>query len=127
MQSMSTLDSLFLHAENEVSHMHLGAVALFDGPAPRASSPVSSRAGSRCWRDTASACGWCRGVWAGHCGWRILIFGWGTTCVTRRCRAPAARRNCTNSSDVSWPSRLTSAARCGRCGCSRAPMQTAGD
>ena len=34
MQSMSTLDSLFLHAENEVSHMHLGAVALFDGPAP---------------------------------------------------------------------------------------------
>jgi diacylglycerol O-acyltransferase / wax synthase len=34
MQSMSTLDSLFLHAENEVSQMHLGAVALFDGPAP---------------------------------------------------------------------------------------------
>jgi diacylglycerol O-acyltransferase len=34
MQSMSTLDSLFLHVENEVSHMHLGAVALFDGPAP---------------------------------------------------------------------------------------------
>ena len=28
MQSMSTLDSLFLHVENEVSHMHLGAVAL---------------------------------------------------------------------------------------------------
>jgi hypothetical protein len=34
MQSMSTLDSLFLHVENEVSQMHLGAVALFDGPAP---------------------------------------------------------------------------------------------
>jgi diacylglycerol O-acyltransferase len=34
MQSMSTLDSLFLHVENGVSHMHLGAVALFDGPAP---------------------------------------------------------------------------------------------
>ena len=34
MQSMSTLDSLFLHVENEVSHMHLGAVGAFDGPAP---------------------------------------------------------------------------------------------
>src|SRR5512142_1034508 len=36
MQSMSGLDSLFLHFENDVSHMHLGAVALFEGPAPAA-------------------------------------------------------------------------------------------
>jgi len=36
MQSMSALDSLFLHFENDVSHMHLGAVALFEGPAPAA-------------------------------------------------------------------------------------------
>ena len=34
MQTMSALDSLFLHVENDVSHMHLGAVALFEGPAP---------------------------------------------------------------------------------------------
>jgi diacylglycerol O-acyltransferase / wax synthase len=36
MQTMSALDSLFLHFENDVSHMHLGAVALFEGPAPTA-------------------------------------------------------------------------------------------
>ena len=36
MQTMSGLDSLFLHVENDVSHMHLGAVALFEGPAPAA-------------------------------------------------------------------------------------------
>ena len=36
MQTMSGLDSLFLHFENDVSHMHLGAVALFEGPAPAA-------------------------------------------------------------------------------------------
>jgi diacylglycerol O-acyltransferase / wax synthase len=36
MQTMSALDSLFLHFENDVSHMHLGAVALLEGPAPSA-------------------------------------------------------------------------------------------
>ena len=36
MQTMSPLDSLFLHFENDVSHMHLGAVALFEDPAPAA-------------------------------------------------------------------------------------------
>jgi diacylglycerol O-acyltransferase / wax synthase len=36
MQTMSGLDSLFLHFEDDVSHMHLGAVALFEGPAPAA-------------------------------------------------------------------------------------------
>ncbi len=45
MQSMSALDSLFLHFENEVSHMHLGAVALFEGPAPAASELAEVLAG----------------------------------------------------------------------------------
>src|ERR1035441_8951729 len=45
MQSMSTLDSLFLHVENGVSHMHLGAVALFDGPAPTAAQLAEVVAG----------------------------------------------------------------------------------
>ena len=35
MQRMRDLDWLFLGVENDVSHMHLGAVAVFDGPAPR--------------------------------------------------------------------------------------------
>ena len=34
MQRMRDLDWLFLGVENEVSHMHLGAVAVFEGPAP---------------------------------------------------------------------------------------------
>ena len=45
MQSMSALDSLFLHAENEVSPLHLGAVALFEGPAPAAGELAAVIAG----------------------------------------------------------------------------------
>jgi diacylglycerol O-acyltransferase len=45
MQSMSALDSLFLHFENDVSHMHLGAVALFEGPAPAAGEFAETLAG----------------------------------------------------------------------------------
>lgn len=35
MERMSPLDWLFLHVEDDVSHMHIGSVALFEGPAPR--------------------------------------------------------------------------------------------
>jgi hypothetical protein len=45
MQTMSALDSLFLHFENDVSHMHLGAVALFEGPAPTAGTFAEVLAG----------------------------------------------------------------------------------
>ncbi len=31
---MSPLDSLFLHVEDGISHMHVGSVAVFDGPPP---------------------------------------------------------------------------------------------
>lgn len=34
MERMSPLDWLFLHVEDEVSHMHIGSVALFEGPVP---------------------------------------------------------------------------------------------
>lgn len=34
MERMSPLDWLFLGVENEVSHMHLGSVAVFAGPSP---------------------------------------------------------------------------------------------
>ena len=33
-QSMSPLDASFLHVEDAVSHMHIGSVALFEGPPP---------------------------------------------------------------------------------------------
>jgi diacylglycerol O-acyltransferase len=34
MQTMSPLDASFLHVEDAVSHMHIGSVGIFEGPAP---------------------------------------------------------------------------------------------
>ena len=34
MQELSPLDASFLHIENEVTHMHIGSVGVFEGPAP---------------------------------------------------------------------------------------------
>ena len=34
MDRMSPLDASFLHVEDAVSHMHIGSVAIFDGPPP---------------------------------------------------------------------------------------------
>ena len=34
MDRMSPLDASFLHIEDENSHMHIGSVAIFDGPPP---------------------------------------------------------------------------------------------
>lgn len=34
MDRMSPLDASFLHVENDVNHMHIGSVAIFEGPAP---------------------------------------------------------------------------------------------
>ena len=34
MQTMSPLDASFLHIENEVTHMHIGSVGIFEGPPP---------------------------------------------------------------------------------------------
>ena len=34
METMSALDASFLHLEDAVSHMHIGSVAIFEGPAP---------------------------------------------------------------------------------------------
>jgi WS/DGAT/MGAT family acyltransferase len=34
MQTMSSLDASFLHVEDAVTHMHIGSVGIFEGPAP---------------------------------------------------------------------------------------------
>ena len=34
METMSALDASFLHVEDAVSHMHIGSVGIFEGPAP---------------------------------------------------------------------------------------------
>jgi diacylglycerol O-acyltransferase len=36
METMSPLDASFLHIEDGVTHMHIGSVGIFEGPAPRA-------------------------------------------------------------------------------------------
>ncbi len=41
MQTMSPMDASFLHIEDEVTHMHIGSVGLFEGPVP-APNAVSS-------------------------------------------------------------------------------------
>src|ERR1700733_5899620 len=37
MEMMSPLDASFLHIEDAVTHMHIGSVGIFEGPAPQAS------------------------------------------------------------------------------------------
>ena len=34
MDRLSPQDASFLHVENDVNHMHIGSVAVFEGPAP---------------------------------------------------------------------------------------------
>ena len=34
METMTALDASFLHVEDAVSHMHIGSVGIFEGPAP---------------------------------------------------------------------------------------------
>jgi WS/DGAT/MGAT family acyltransferase len=48
MEMMSPLDASFLHIEDAVTHMHIGSVGLFEGPAPgpgRVQSAVAARLG----------------------------------------------------------------------------------
>ena len=34
MDHMSPLDSMFLHVEDGITHMHIGSCSVFEGPAP---------------------------------------------------------------------------------------------
>ena len=34
MNRMSPLDASFLHVEDDVNHMHIGSVGIFEGPPP---------------------------------------------------------------------------------------------
>ena len=90
MDHMSPLDSVFLHTEDGITHMHVGSCAVFEGPAPgvrrdrgadrRQAPPASLATGRRC----AS----CPAVSAARCGSTILTSTSTTTSATRRCRLP---------------------------------------
>jgi diacylglycerol O-acyltransferase / wax synthase len=45
MQTMSPLDASFLHIEDAVTHMHLGSIGIFEGPAPGRDEVLSAIAG----------------------------------------------------------------------------------
>lgn len=45
METMSALDASFLHLEDAVSHMHIGSVAIFEGPAPAQADVLAAIAG----------------------------------------------------------------------------------
>ena len=69
MDRMSPLDASFLHIEGPVSPMHIGSVAVFEGPAPaRGDVEAMVAASSRPCRATARRCASCRSTWAGRSG-----------------------------------------------------------
>ena len=41
MDHMSPLDSMFLHVEDGITHMHIGSCSVFEGPAPGDDEVVS--------------------------------------------------------------------------------------
>ena len=67
--TMSPLDASFLHIEDDSSHMHIGSVAIFEGPPlpTRACARWSSRSSRSC-RATARRCASCRSGSDGPCG-----------------------------------------------------------
>jgi diacylglycerol O-acyltransferase / wax synthase len=45
METMTALDASFLHVEDAVSHMHIGSVGVFEGPAPAQADVLAAIAG----------------------------------------------------------------------------------
>jgi len=118
MDRMSPLDASFLHIENDVNHMHIGSVAIFEGPPPpyedvigmiasklhkvpryrqRVHSPPAARSGSTIPISTSS-----------------------TTSGIRLCRRLAAMNSFATWWAASWPSSSTDTSHFGRFGLPRA-------
>ena len=119
MERLSPQDASFLHLEDAVSHMHIGSVAIFEGPPPTYDDV--RRHGS--WRKLALvpryrqkvrfvplALG--RPVWVDDPHFN-LAYHLRRTGAARR---PAATRSCATSSAGSCRSSSTVTSRCGRCG-----------
>ena len=100
MDRMSPLDASFLHIEDAVSHMHIGSVAVFDGPPPTYEEFEAMVAGQAPGRAAVPPEGAIRSARssAGRCGSTIPTSTSAITCGTRRLRARAAIANCATSS-----------------------------
>ena len=90
MERLSPLDASFLHIEDAVSHMHIGSVAIFEGPPPSLREPCARWCERSCrsCRATARRCGSCRSSSAGRCGSTTRTSTSATTCATPRCPHP---------------------------------------
>ena len=96
MDRLSPLDASFLHIEDEVSHMHIASVAIFEGPAARLRRRWSAWSGASCRSCPATArwSGRFRWTWADRCGWTTRISTSTTTFATPPCPPRAARTSC---------------------------------
>ena len=92
MDVMSVQDAAFLHIENGNNPMHIGSVAVLEGPAPpMATWSGSSRASCRWCPDTARRCASPRAASDARCGSTTLTSRSCITYATPRFRRPAAR------------------------------------
>ena len=93
---MSPLDASFLAVEDAVSHMHIGSVAIFEGPPPRPEElreMVLAQAPARAALPPGRALRR-RSARGGRCGSTTRTSTSTTTCAAPRCRHPAARQSC---------------------------------
>lgn len=104
MDRLSSVDASLLAQEREGSHMHIGSVLLFEGPAPEAPE-VAEHLEARLhlvprYRQKLSFPAW---RWAGRCGWTTPTSTSATTCGTPLCRRPGRWSSC-----GCWPGRVFS-------------------
>ena len=124
---LTAVDASFLAQEGRASHMHVGAVMIFDGPPPAFEDfATTSARGCTSSRATARSSPSRRSRPAGRSGSTTRASTSSTTSATPRCRRPAREEQLRAlvARDAT-PSSSTARSRCGRCGSSRASRATA--
>ena len=127
MEMMSPLDASPPHVEDAVTHMHIGSVGIFEGPAPgpgEVQSAVAARLPQvpryrQKVRFVPLALG--RPAWVDD-----PHFNLDTTCGARHFRRPVATTNCATWSDGLCPSSWIAQSRSGRSGSRRDSTPAAG-
>ena len=95
---LTGLDSSFLHLEGPQTHMHIGALALCEGPPPPLDQLLAHVGRGCTWRRaTASGSRTRRSTAAARCGSTTRASASTSTSATRRCRRRAAATSSTSS------------------------------
>ena len=89
---LTAVDASFLHQEGPTSHMHVGAVTIFEGPPPPYEEVARARARRACTscRATARSSRSRRSRPGGRCGSTTRRSTSSTTCATPRCPRPGS-------------------------------------